>query len=144
VVEAARVDEAVRDLLRVGYDRFEGWFDPADMDAYRRAGGTVASIDEKTVGEAHVMLDTAKPFILDVRRLAEFKEGHIAGATNIAHTRLLARLADIPKDRRLLVHCRSGARSARACSFLQKHGFACTNLAGGIMAWDAAKEPVAR
>ena len=62
------------------------------------------------------MLDTAKPFVLDVRRATEFKEGHIEGATNIAHTRLLSRLAEVPKDRHILVHCRSGARSVAAAT----------------------------
>jgi rhodanese-related sulfurtransferase len=53
-------------------------------------------------------------------------------------------LNDVPKDRHILVNCRSGARSARACSLLQRHGYDVTNLAGGILAWDMAKTPVAR
>jgi hydroxyacylglutathione hydrolase len=90
------------------------------------------------------LLDTTSPFVLDVRRKTEFAEGHIAGATNIAHTRLLSRLAEVPKDRPILVNCRSGARSARACSLLQRHGYHVTNLAGGMLAWEMAKVPVAR
>jgi rhodanese-related sulfurtransferase len=42
------------------------------------------------------------------------------------------------------VNCRSGARSARACSLLQKHGYRVTNLAGGMLAWYEAKAPVNR
>jgi hydroxyacylglutathione hydrolase len=133
-----QVDEAVRDLIRVGYDNFAGWFDMAQMGAYGTAGGALARVEEKSVGEARLMLDTAAPFVLDVRRAAEFAEGHIAGATNIAHTRLMAHLAQVPKDRPILVNCRSGARSARACSLLMKHGYRCTNLAGGFLAWDQA------
>ena len=78
------------------------------------------------------MLDSVKPFVLDVRRQAEFREGHIAGAPNIAHTRLLSRLTEVPKDRPILVNCQGGVRSARACSLLQKHGYSVTNLAGGF------------
>ncbi|MBS0188135.1 MAG: MBL fold metallo-hydrolase [Planctomycetes bacterium] len=136
ITEPGRVDEAVRDLIRIGLDVFAGWFDSAEMVAYQRAGGKMTSTDEKSVDEARVMLDAVKPFVLDVRRLAEFKEGHIPGAINIAHTRLLSRLAEVPKDRPILVNCRSGARSARACSLLERHGFTCTNLAGGMLAWE--------
>lgn len=144
IAEGSRVEEAVRDLIRVGYDSFAGWFDPSEIDAYRAAGGALVGVVEKSVGEARVMLDTAKPFVLDVRRATEFKEGHIEGATNIAHTRLLSRLAEVPKDRHILVHCRSGARSARACSLLLKHGYQCTNLAGGMLAWEQGRELVQR
>jgi hydroxyacylglutathione hydrolase len=130
IIEPSRVDEAVRDLIRVGLDQFVA------------AGGTLVPTAEITVSDARVLLDTTKPFVLDVRRKTEFAEGHIAGATNIAHTRLLSRLAEVPKDRPVLVNCRSGARSARACSLLQRHGYQVTNLAGGMLAWEAAKVPV--
>lgn len=143
IIEPARVDEAVRDLIRVGLDTFTGWFDVSRMDAYLAAGGKLDSTEEKTVGEAREMLDSVKPFVLDVRRQAEFREGHIAGATNIAHTRLLSRLGEVPKDRPILVNCRSGARSARACSLLERNGYRCTALAGGMLAWEQSKEHVA-
>ncbi len=144
IVPPGRVEEAVRDLIRVGLDNFAGWFDANQMEAYRGAGGRLVSTDEKTVEEARVLLDTGRPFVLDVRRAAEFREGHISGAVNIAHTRLLSRLAEVPRDRHILVNCRSGARSARACSLLQKHGYECTNLAGGMLAWEQTLVPVER
>ncbi len=142
IIEPSRVDEAVRDLIRVGLDKFCGWYDANKLDQFVAAGGTLVPTAEVTVGEARVLLDTTKPFVLDVRRKTEFAEGHIAGATNIAHTRLLSRLDEVPKDRHILVNCRSGARSARACSLLQRHGYEVTNLAGGMLAWEAAKVPV--
>jgi len=138
LVEPARLEEAVRDLLRVGLDHITGWFDSSQFDSFRRAGGRLVPTDEVTVQEARVLLDTRPPFVLDVRRGTEFAQGHIATATNIAHTRLLSRLSELPRDRRILVNCRSGGRSARACSLLQRHGYECTNLAGGMLAWDQA------
>lgn len=144
IVEPSRVDEAVRDLIRVGLDRFCGWYDAGTLDAFVAAGGTLVSTPEVSVEQARVMLDSTKPFVLDVRRKAEFIEGHIAGATNIAHTRLLSRLAEVPKDTPILVNCRSGARSSRACSLLQRHGFSVTNLAGGMLAWEQATVPGGR
>jgi hydroxyacylglutathione hydrolase len=142
IIEPSRVDEAVRDLIRVGLDKFCGWYDASKLDLFVAAGGTLVPTAEVTVSDARVLLDTTRPFVLDVRRKTEFAEGHIAGATNIAHTRLLSRLDEVPKDRHILVNCRSGARSARACSLLQRHGYEVTNLAGGMLAWEAAKVPV--
>ncbi len=54
---------------------------------------------------------------------------------DIPHTRLLARMNEIPRDKPLLVHCFGGGRSARACALLQKNGFDVMNLAGGFTAW---------
>jgi hydroxyacylglutathione hydrolase len=96
---------------------------------------------EVGVREAAAMIETKRPFVLDARRQTEFVEGHIEGASNISHTRLLARLKEVPRDRPILVNCRSGGRSARACSLLQKHGYDATNLAGGYLAWEKAAAP---
>ena len=139
IIEPMHLDEAVRDLIRVGLDRFCGWFDPSKLDSFVAAGGCLVVTPEVTVEEAHAMLGASGPFVLDVRRMSEFAAGHIASATNIAHTRLLSRLAEVPKDRHILVNCHSGARSARACSLLQRHGYQATNLAGGFVAWQKAQ-----
>ncbi|MBL9001989.1 MAG: MBL fold metallo-hydrolase [Phycisphaerae bacterium] len=147
IVEPGRVEEAVRDLIRVGLDNILGWFDANQIEVYAAANGKLVPTAEKTVGEAEVLLASGRTFVLDVRRATEFREGHIPGATNIAHTRLLSRLAEVPKDRHILVNCRSGGRSSRACSLLQKHGYECTNLAGGMLAWELAaqnRHPVER
>lgn len=139
IVAQARLDEAVRALIRVGLDNFEGWLDPQDLGAFEQAGGRLFATTEVSVAEADAMLSEGKPFLLDARRRAEFVAGHIPGAANIAHTRLLSRLAEVPKDRRILVNCQGGSRSARACSLLQKHGYDVANLAGGMSAWEQAK-----
>ena len=138
IVEPSRLDEIVRDLIRVGLDSFGGWFDANALDQYEAAGGRLVPTTEASVREAQVLLDTSKPFVLDVRRQVEFADGHIPGAVNIAHTRLLSRFSEVPKDRHILVNCHSGGRSARACSLLQRHGYEVTNLAGGMLAWEQA------
>jgi hydroxyacylglutathione hydrolase len=138
IVEPSQLDEAVRDLIRVGLDNIGGWFDASALDQYQVAGGAMATTPEITVAQARDLLSTTKPLVLDARRRTEFDEGHIPTAVNISHTRLLAQLDNLPKDRPMLVNCRSGARSARACSLLQKHGYNVTNLAGGMLAWEQA------
>ena len=61
--------------------------------------------------------------VLDVRRATEFAAGRVEGACNIAHTRLAGRLGELPRDKRLLVHCLSGARASAAVSYLAGQGF---------------------
>ena len=138
VVEPAKLEEAVRCLFRVGLDDVRGFFPPAAVEGFVRAGGASASTGEVSAADARSMIGERGHFVLDVRRASEFAAGHIPGAMNIVHTRLLSRLDELPTDRKVLVNCRSGQRSARACALLQKNGFDATNLAGGMIAWDEA------
>jgi hydroxyacylglutathione hydrolase len=138
VIESGKLEEAVRDLVRIGLDEIAGYFDPSMLEDYLATGGRLVPTGEVGVDEARRMLESPRVFALDVRRSSEFAEGHIPGAACIAHTRLDSRLAEVPKDRHILVNCKSGGRSARACALLQKHGYEVTNLAGGFMAWDQA------
>ncbi|GJQ28586.1 MAG: MBL fold metallo-hydrolase [Phycisphaerae bacterium] len=143
LVDRGRLDEAIRALIRVGLDSITGWFDAAAFDQFA-AGRTLATTPEISVREALTLIETVRPVLLDARRATEFAEGHIPGALNIAHTRLLARLTEVPKDRPILVNCRSGMRSSRACALLQRHGRSATNLAGGFLAWEQAGARVDR
>ena len=73
--------------------------------------------------------------VLDVREADEFVAGHIAGSVHIPMMEVPARMAELPPDRRLLVVCAVGARSARATAFLNAQGHDAVNLAGGVVAW---------
>lgn len=71
--------------------------------------------------------------IIDVREPYEYAEGHVGGALNIPPSELMAgapELADVPKDTKLILYCRSGARSNTAMHILRAQGF--TNLVNGI------------
>ena len=106
------------------------------LEAYGAQGGAFASIEEVDFSEMDACLARDRALALDVRRLSEFNEGAAPGAQNVAHTRLLPRLNEIPKGRQLLVYCRSGARSYHACNFLGQQGIDnVINLRGGIIAW---------
>lgn len=139
IVEPARLDEAVRDLVRIGYDDLRGWVDPADLPGY---GPGLVTVPEVDVAAARSMVDSGTP-VLDVRRATEFAEGHLPDAVNVAHTRLASRLNEVPAGDRLLVNCKSGARSARAVSLLRRRGVDAVNLRGGFLAWEGAGAPVA-
>lgn len=151
IVESGRVEEAVRDLVRVGLDNIHGWFDPSELDNYEAVGGELGRIEEVSVEEALELIggrggsgDGEGVRVLDVRRATEFAEGHLPGAVNIAHTRLASRLDEVPKGGPLLVNCRSGARSARTSAYLQRLGYRVMNLQGGMLAWERAGAAVER
>lgn len=83
--------------------------------------------------------------LLDVRTPGEYAEMHIAGAKaiNIFDPEFDKKTATLPKDKKILVYCRSGARSARASDRLIAAGFKeVYNLSGGILGWKAAGLPV--
>ena len=73
-------------------------------------------------------------YILDVREPGEFAAGHIRTAVNIPLTQLWERMGEIPKDRPVYVHCRSGQRSYYAVRYLQGKGFGnVVNVSGGFL-----------
>ena len=83
--------------------------------------------------------------ILDVREDKEFSSGHIPKAKHIPLSQLASRLQELDKfkSKPILVTCRSGQRSSRACGMLKKAGFETVyNQAGGIIAWERANLPV--
>ncbi|MBL0921141.1 MAG: MBL fold metallo-hydrolase [Phycisphaerales bacterium] len=137
IAERDRVDAMVRDMIRVGIDRIVGWMEPGAMEQYARLGGKMATTPEIDVAEAKRRLGDGGSFFLDVRRRDEFEAGRLPGAALAPHPRLPAMLGDVPRDKRVIVNCRSGARSGRACALLQRAGYEVANVAGGWLAWDA-------
>ncbi len=82
------------------------------------------------------------PLVLDVRQPYEYREGHIAGAKLIPLNELPTQTKKLPKNRQLIVVCRSGNRSRRASRILTGEGFEVENLRGGMIAWQMAGFPV--
>jgi adenylyltransferase/sulfurtransferase len=80
-------------------------------------------------------------FLLDVREPFEFQIAEIGG-TLIPQNDVPHRLGEIPRDREIVVQCRSGARSQRIAEFLKQSGYTqVVNLAGGILAWADEIDP---
>jgi rhodanese-related sulfurtransferase len=81
-------------------------------------------------------------FILDVRTQAEYDQTHIADSTLIELSELPDRLDELPREREIVVVCRSGNRSKQALSVLQDAGITrASSMAGGIKAWSLAGYP---
>ncbi len=123
IIDEDRVEEAVRDLIRVGLDNICGYATPDDLKVYAEEGGELSSIDIIDFEETDKLMKDEHNFVVDVRKASEFEEGHIEGAMNIAHTRLLDREDELPKDKTLLVHCRTGIRASVASALLVRDGF---------------------
>jgi rhodanese-related sulfurtransferase len=101
-------------------------------------------IAEITVGEVIQKRENGwSPFILDVRSEMEYNQARIATVDlHIEHTSVQSIMNDLPADRDVLVHCKSGVRSQMAIMLLAQSGFDSSrlfNLSGGIIAWHAAK-----
>ncbi|TDI73498.1 MAG: MBL fold metallo-hydrolase [Bacteroidetes bacterium] len=121
IIEEGDVEEAVRDLVRIGIDDIKG-FSTLDTLSVLERSGSLVSIDEVTFAAVLDSQDDDGVTTVDVRRLAEYESIHVPGAVNVAHTRLSARLNEIPGGQKLLVHCRSGARAAAAAAYLAREG----------------------
>jgi rhodanese-related sulfurtransferase len=92
---------------------------------------------------ASLKADAQALFVLDVRTPDEYAAGYVPGAVNIPHDQLASRLAEVPKDREVVVYCRSGRRSEIAGQVLSGHGYTkLEHLQGDMMGWQQAKRPV--
>jgi hydroxyacylglutathione hydrolase len=134
LVEERRVEEAVRSLVRIGIDRVTGWAPPEVLTEAADLGADLATAEEIDVLDVEGRSLDEGAVILDVRGLSEYREGHLPGALNVAHTRLAARLGEIPHERPLLVHCRTGSRSAVATAFLKREGYDVVYVNGALEA----------
>ena len=75
-----------------------------------------------------------KAYILDVREVGEYKAGHISGSKNIPLSDLWNRMNEIPKNKPVYIHCRSGQRSYYALKYLKGHGYKdIYNISGGFL-----------
>jgi adenylyltransferase/sulfurtransferase len=92
---------------------------------------------EITVEELKRRLDNGeKVFILDVRNPEEFQICRLPGSKLLPLPELPKRMGELAKDQEMVVHCKSGMRSAKAIALLKQQGFQkLVNLNGGILAW---------
>ena len=94
---------------------------------------------------AKELIDSGSVFLVDVRTPEEFNESHIDGAIlrplqELENPQMLETIIEtLPKDKPILVYCRSGRRSAVASNILIKSGFVVYNLEGGIIEWEKAR-----
>ncbi|MGH9366402.1 MAG: rhodanese-like domain-containing protein [Thermoanaerobaculia bacterium] len=103
-------------------------------------------VPQFTVEELKQMQDRGEsPALLDVREPHEYALSDLPGSIKVPLGSLPKSLEKVPKDRDLVVYCRSGARSGNAVQFLRQLGYEkAVNLAGGINAWAERIDPTMR
>lgn len=140
VTEPGREKETIIRLARVGFDKIKGYLD-GGYDAWKKAGEEIDLIIDVEADE--LMMDI--PFdenlvVIDVRKPAEFAEGHLKDAMNIPLNDLTdpGSMANINEEHNLYVHCAGGYRSIIASSLLKRQGIHnLRNVSGG---WSKIKE----
>ncbi|MGW0325125.1 MULTISPECIES: adenylyltransferase/sulfurtransferase MoeZ [unclassified Nocardia] len=120
----------------IDYDAFCGVVSEEGTAA--AAGSTI------TAAELKDLLDADKVELIDVREPVEWDIVHIAGATLIPKDRILSgeALSELPQNKPIVLHCKTGIRSAEALAALKRAGFAdATHLQGGVVAWAKQVDP---
>nr|AFO69338.1 molybdopterin biosynthesis-like protein MoeZ [Amycolatopsis orientalis subsp. vinearia] len=121
----------------IDYEAFCGVV--SDEAAQAASGSTI------TPAELKAKFDNGDNFaLIDVREQHEYEIVNIKGATLIPKDRILSgeALAELPQDKPIVLHCKSGARSAEALAALHAAGFKdATHLGGGVLAWAKQIDP---
>ncbi len=107
-----QANEAARDLGTIGLDVVSGWIHPDDLPFEKFEPIHAASVE-----------DLESAFVLDVRGVNERAELHVPGSCHIPLGYLRDRLDELPKDRRIVMHCASGGRTPIAYALLAEAGF---------------------
>ncbi len=143
IAEPGREQEAALRLGRIGFDHVKGYL-KGGIEALLLRPDLVCHTERVSAPMMEEELTGGtRPLLVDVRSPREWAAKHIDGSLNLPLNHLKERMAEIPRDRRIAVHCAGGYRSSIAASILHQSGI--TNLiemAGGLAAWEAAKLPV--
>ena len=107
---------AQRELVRIGIDRPEGAFVGEEM-------GATASVERVTFNDVPAALKDENVVVLDVRRNGERHASHIAGTKHIPFHELQARAHELPKEKKIWVHCAGAYRAAAAAGMLERAGY---------------------
>jgi rhodanese-related sulfurtransferase len=95
--------------------------------------------------EAKQQIDKGSVFLLDVRTSEEYRKGHLHGSVLIPVDQVEKRLAEIPRNRPVLVYCAVGSRSGKAAEFLSGKGYPdVMSMSNGIVGWFKNGFPVER
>ncbi|MEN9021010.1 MAG: MBL fold metallo-hydrolase [Verrucomicrobiaceae bacterium] len=131
VIVAASVEDvaiARLELARIGFDHVVGCLLAKDLLS---SSSHIPQLEACDLREE--LRDGQQGALLDVRTIGELDAGHIEGAKHIPLSKLLGRLAELPKNSDHTVICDSGYRSSIACSLMAKHGYTHSqNLSGGM------------
>lgn len=143
VAEKGREREAILRLARVGYENVAGYLE-GGFDTWKNAGKPTATINCISATELAEIYQPEMP-ILDVRRVNEFRNGHLPNAINIPLRDLEQNLHQLNPNQLYYVHCAGGYRSMIAASILVRNGYhKVVNVNGGMDAIAKTQLPVVK
>lgn len=138
-----REEEAALRLGRIGFDHVKGYLRGGMESLAARPDLVWPTERVSATVVAEELAGGDPPLVLDIRNPREWTSRHIAGSVNIPLNHLRERLDEIPRGRRLAVHCAGGYRSSIAAGILHQYGLThLVEMAGGLAAWEAAQLPV--
>ena len=140
VTEEGKERETIVRLARVGFDKMIGYL-KGGFEAWKAAGETIDLIIDVEADELAMDIPfDPKVKVLDVRKVPEYADGHIADAVNIPLSDLTdpASMADLDDDQNIYVHCAGGYRSIIACSLIKREGI--HNIRNVVGGWSKIKE----
>ncbi|HEX6387252.1 MAG TPA: rhodanese-like domain-containing protein [Anaerolineae bacterium] len=144
LADDSQADEALRHLLRVGYENVGGYLRQG-MRGWTEAGRPFVPLSQMSVHELkrRIEQNNSELQVLDVRSDEEWQQGHVPGAQHIYVPDLPRNLDKLDRRKPIVTYCGSGYRSSIAASLLQRHGFSQVfNLPGSMDAWQAADYPL--
>jgi hydroxyacylglutathione hydrolase len=143
IAEPGREQEAALRLGRIGFDHVKGYVQ-GGMEALVGRPDLVRPVERISAPMvAEELAGADPPVVLDIRNPRDWAIKHIDGSVNIPLNHLQERIREIPRDRRIAVHCAGGYRSSIAASILHQYGLThLIEMAGGLAAWEAAQLPV--
>lgn len=133
IADAGTLNESMRTLREIGIDNVQGYFEVSEV---LNSGLATIQYSYKSPEALRSQIENDQVHLVDVRRQAEWDEGHIPQAHYSFLGNLMSEAERFPVDKPIVFQCRTGARSAVACGIAQAAGLKnVINLEGGIVKW---------
>ena len=137
------METLTRMLMRIGLDNIYGYV--PDVSVWKELGHELDTEEIISLSELKSLLEKGDTQVVDLRGAAEYKSGHLEGAGNVFVGTLEANLDKVNKDRAVVVHCKTGDRSAIGYSILARHGFRnVKNYLNGFEEWVGNGNPIVK
>lgn len=139
--DGSSIDQVTRYLMRLGYDNIYGYLGGGFSNWYMNAE-PIKKMELWSVQKLKEKYDEPQIFLLDVREINDWEEGHIEGSYPIYLGQLKDRLDEIPRDKKIVIYCDAGNKSTIAGSILEKNNYEdVATVLGSIKAWKKAGYP---
>jgi hydroxyacylglutathione hydrolase len=143
LVDGENARQAVRDLVYIGIDTVQGYFEPSALGVLSEMGHQMGSYQVATPSELADKVLNGEVTLVDVRGKTAWDEGRLPNAQHLALGYLLNRADEVMDSKPIVVQCRTGNRSAIGSAILKAKGAKeVINMMGGYRDWATAGLPI--